>query len=211
MKPLKKQKKTSASTLSTRTPDNGIGLNEKPPQESPIAWSFHTLPLSVFFRQIDDGTVDEDIYNEFFDAIKDREGRYIKKLIKEINLLQVKFSLCQAGIVYMELTDERDEDIMKVLAKYLAIRPVDTLKIILTRSRKLLSDIDFKQKELTRISPKGDGTKVDRKYFSHLIVQVQKHLKITIIKKETVVGEFAEMIIDLRDEIEKQEQQQNAR
>lgn len=164
------------------------------------------MPLSVFLDTFNEHPL---IYEEFFNAIKDKQGRYINKLIDDINLLQTKYALAQLGIKYMELTNERDVDIMKVLGNYLAIRSTDGLKIILTRSRKLLSDIDLKRKELERISPKTDGSKVDRKYFTHLIVQVQKHFKIIIIKKEVTVAEFAEMIIDLRNEIEKSNARQS--
>lgn len=164
------------------------------------------MPLSVFLDTFNEHLL---IYEEFFNAIKDKQGRYINKLIDDINLLQTKYALAQLAIKYMELTNERDAEVMSVLSSYLAIRPTDGLKIILTRSRKLLSDIDLKRKELERISPKADGSKVDRKYFTRLIVQVQKHFKIIIIKKEVTVAEFAEMIIDLRNEIEKSNARQS--
>lgn len=206
----------NANTLFTKNLESGSVLSESMPSGYHTKWCFHTLPLSVFIDQIENGTVDEDIYNEFFDTIKDKEARYIKKLVESINLLQTKFNLAQVSIKYFEILqliegEKPDQDVMKILCSYLAIRPTDGLQIILTRSKRILSDIDLKKTELKKITPPLSGKKADRKYFSHLIIQVTKHLKAPVNKKETTVGEFAEMVIDLRDTREQEQKQANAR
>jgi len=200
MRLKRKQRKNNANMLSTKRQVDGNIAEEVLQPEYHIVWSYHTMPLSIFFKQVIDDTVDKQIYLKFFNEIKDKQGQRVKKLTDDINLLQTKFQLAQLCVRYFELTDERDAEIMKVLSSFLAIRADDNLKVILTRSRGLLAEIDTKEKELKLITPKKSTGKIDYgKYFSHLINEVQKHVKYQIIKSETTVSEFAEMIIDLRN------------
>ena len=162
-----------------------------------IIYDYHTMPLNIFIERVDNGTIDEGIYNEFLNAIKDKEQSYIQKLIKEINLLEARYVFSQTAIRYYEQIN--DPEIFSVIIQLVtSAQRTDTLQMIVTRTGKMLTELENKKRELETILPKEAGQKHDRKYFTHLILQASKHLKYQINKKETSVEDFAEIIIDMR-------------
>ncbi len=203
----------SSQAINTQSTLKGNGnlssLSQPLPTDSPSPWSYHTLPLNLFIEQVDNGTVDQSIYEQFLDAIKDKEQSYIQKLIKEINLLDVAYSCAQLCIQYYEQIN--DPEVFNVIVKLVPLaRTTDTLELILTRSKKMLTDLELKKKELDNIMPEGGGSlKPDRKYFSQLTLQLSKHLKFQIDKRNTTVAEFADMIVDLRETAEAMDREMN--
>lgn len=182
---------------------------EKP---GPDANGYYTILLNDFIRQVCDGTVDPLIYEEFANAIKDKEQAYILRLIKEINMLETNFNMVQLivkRIAAHDVVDEADiicnglltkEDLWKRLGNLLPVRPTDTLATVVTRSKALYMDMQAKKKELDRIMPKSEeGSKMDRKYFSRLITEVEKHFHIQIDREKKYLCDFVELVKDMKE------------
>lgn len=168
------------------------------PQASPLPYTFHSLPLNVFIDQIEAGTVDQSIYDNFFYTIRDKQQNYIDKQIKEINLLEAKYNHIMLGIKIME-SEGMDEQILKVIKGHISINMKDSLSIIYAKSKKLIIDADIKKKELERIIPKEKGGKADRDFFDFLIFEVSKYLRFQIDIYKTTVSQFARMINSMRE------------
>ena len=172
----------------------------------PFGWTYWTLPLNLFIEQIQDGTVDELIYLQFLDGIKDKEQSYIQKLAKEVNGLEVVYSTVQLAIRYYEQIN--DPEVFAVIIHFVpGAQTTDSLEMIGTRSRKMLLDLDLKRKELKEITNTDKRSIPDYAFFTQLTLQVSKHLKFQIDKSKTTVAEFAAMIHDLRqtnDHIERE-------
>lgn len=201
------RKKTNSNTSSTNPKRVGNTALDQQPQASPTLLSSHNLPLSTFIDQIEDKTVDVDIYNEFFESIKDKQQRYISKLIEKINLAQSKYDLIVTATTYFQAAlqlgrTELDPEVISVIKQHVNVRDTDTIATILSRAQKFLTDLELLRHELNRISPPTeDGVKVDRSFFTHLIIAVVKHMRCGFIDKRLVtVGEFAGMINDMREE-----------
>ena len=173
-------------------------LNPQSQTGSHLPWSYHTLPLNLFIEQVDNGTVDQLIYDEFLHAIKDKEQSYIQRLVKEINILEVKYMAAQVAIQYYDKIN--DPKIFEVIVQMVvSAQKTDTLELIYTRSKKMLTDLDLKKADLEAVLSKNESGKVDRKYFSHLTLHVSKHLGYQVDKRNTTVAEFADMIVDMRE------------
>lgn len=161
------------------------------------------MPLNEFINQVADGTIDPLVYEEFADAIKDSEQSYYEILCKEINILESKYLCIQLGVKYMEVVEniskEAYEEMRNQLKKILPIRDNDSLQVILGRSVRLVTELEEKKAELEKIKPTSEGEVADRKYFTHVIIQLTKFYKFQIDKFKTSVAEFAEMIIDMRE------------
>lgn len=210
------RKKTKHNTLSTSAPTAGSTASSAQQQAFLTPWSYHNLPLNKFIDSIEIGLPDETIYNQFFEAIKDKQQRYISKLIRDINLMQTKHNVVKTAVVYFRIAakigmTEFDADIIAILKQHINIRPGDNADIILARAGKFLTDLELKKHELNRLSPPAgdEGAKVDRSFFTHLLIQVGKHMKYYIDKASVTVAEFADMINDMREEQEQLRSQIN--
>jgi len=199
----RKQNSNTSSTISEKV---GSTASAQTQPASPIQWSYHSLPLNLFIDQVEDGTVQPDIYNTFFESIKDKQQKYITKLIQKINLAQSKYDLIKTAVTYFQAAKqlgvvEFDAEVLNVLKQHINIRDTDSADTILSRAAKFLTDLELLKHELNKISPPTeDGVKVDRSFFTHLIIAVSKHMKAFIDKRLVSVGEFAEMINDMRAE-----------
>jgi hypothetical protein len=210
-------KRHKNNTLSTSPVSNGNTASAQMPSGSHTQWSYHNLPLSVFIDQIESGKVSTEIYEQFFEAIKDKQQKYIAKLVQKINILESKYTLIMCAITYFECCkrmgiSEFDADIMEIIKQHINIKDNDTVDVILSRAQKFITDLELLRHELEKISPKGgEGIKADRSYFTHLIIAVSKHMKSFIDKRVVTVAEFAEMINDLRSENEEVSKQIKSR
>lgn len=197
----------SNNTLSTNRRKVGDTALDQKPAASLIPRSSHNLPLNDFIDQIEAGTVDQDIYNEFFESIKDKQQKYISKLIQKINLAQSKYDLIMTATVYFKVAIQLgvtnlDKDVIAVLKQHINVRDNDSVDVILSRAQKFLTDLELLKHELNKISPPTEeGAKVDRSFFTHLIIAVVKHMKCGFLDKRLVmVAEFSCMINDMREE-----------
>jgi hypothetical protein len=178
----------------------------------PTLLSYHTIPLNVFIDQVEDRTIDKIIYEEFLFAIRDTEQNYYMRLVKEINILEAKYHMVE--LIVTRLAIKESDEIRKILAQVLPVRATDSLQVIVTRSRRFLQEIEIKKAELERLQPVAEHGQADRKYFTHLIIQVTKHLKVQIDKYKVTAFEFGEMIIDMREhynQLKKEIANKNAR
>lgn len=200
--------------MSSTSTENGNIACTHNPRDCRCKWSFHNIPLDVFIERVDNKTIDADIESEFFDAIKDKSQAYIAKLIKRINELSMLFGICNAAIKYINISElasvPRDEEVMKILKEKLGAKNIDSVKLLETKSKAFLAEKQLKETELKRIMPEQTGQPANRKYFSHLLLQVSKHLKYQVNKKETTASEFADMIIDMRETFDQVKKQNNA-
>ena len=169
---------------------------------------FHNTALNDFINSVCDNTVHPQLWLLFCDKIKDKQAAYLQKLIHKINILSARYELSKAAVKYFEVLDEiagmePDEEVMTVLKSFLAITPTDNLQKILDRAAGLLMQLDILKKEYDTLKPVDDGEQPGYEFFTQIIVSVQKHIKFQINKKETTVAEFAQMIVDLRNEIDR--------
>jgi hypothetical protein len=205
----KKLKNWRSNLLSIWRRANGNTLPVNLQQASHIQQLYHSILLSDFINQVEAGTYNVEVYNRFFEDIRDKQGRYIAKLVKEITILETKYNIIALSVTYFSALkqlggSELDKDIFAIVSQHINIRPTDSIEVILSRSTKFITDLEIKKQELERIKP-TEGVKVDRSYFTHLVIAVSKHMKCFIDKKQITVAEFAEMINDLRLEVEEVE------
>lgn len=210
---MPKEQKSNMS--STTKAENGNTASGNLLTESPTQWSYHSLLLNDFIDQIESETVNDEHYHKFFDSIKDKQGKYIQKLEKEITLLESKYNIVMLAVTYFSAlkelgSKEFDPEVMTVISQHMNIRPTDSIEIILGRAGKFITDLDVKRNELKKMTP-TEGVKVDRSYFTHLIITVAKHMKYFIDKRLVTVPEFAAMINDMQTENEVMEKQAKLR
>jgi hypothetical protein len=141
-------------------------------------------------------TIDSDVYAEFSYNLQG-EGNYGENLLRDINLLTYRYESAQLFIRVLQFRD--DDRVRKFLSQFINIKPGDTLSIILSRSKRLLQEIENKKSEYARIAPVAEGKKPDRKYFNHLIIEVSKYVKFQIDKHKMLLCEFVELINDMRE------------
>lgn len=216
MKPKNLLGKIKLFTWFTRTREktdagNATQAQMQQPTDSTLIYTYQNCPLDIFMVSLDNGNPDLEIYEQFFDTIKDKEQEYIQKLVKEINLSEFKYNLITVGVRYFEcaaiLKRERDEEVLAILSRMIIINKNDSLKIIVARSKRFLEQIDTKRKELEALAPGSNkgGKKADSEYFNFLIVQISKYMKFFVDKRVVTVAQFAQMILDLRKECEAME------
>lgn len=168
---------------------------QKAPQPQ---YSYHQMPLNIFIDQVESGTIDQGIYDQFVYAIKDTEEIYFEKLTKELNILTTKYECVQTAVKALEFG--HDAQIWAILQQVLpGIRDTDTLQIILNRSQLLVQQMELKKAELERIRPVAEFQTADRKYFIHLMIQVELFKKAQLDKFKITVQEFAENIVWMRE------------
>lgn len=172
------------------------------------------MVLEVFINMIKDRTIPQAIYDRFFAEIKSREQQYIDSLTERINLLETQFNVVKLAVKMFESLELagkkwRDEvETLKIIKRFLYIGKNDTLKIILSRANSLIATIEVKKAELEKMLPSGkDSKQADEDYFDHLIIQIAKYMQFYVDKRIVTVSLFATMIKDLRDHIEKSEQE----
>lgn len=201
-------------SLSTKAPTDGVILNEVKQEASRIKSLFQKTILDDFINSIEDKNVDEGLYLEFFDAIKGKQQNYIDELIRSINIAETKYNLVKVAVSYFELNDllgrdwRKDVEVIRAIGKHVRIGAKDSLQTVLTRAARYITDIEEKRAELALLDKSGEkGVIADSEYFTFMIVQISKYMKFHINRKQTYVAEFAEMIIELRKENERIEQQ----
>ena len=204
------QKNTTSHTASTSMDNSTDTLPSVHPTLSDfqLQQQFHNTALNDFINAVCDNTVHPQLWLLFCDKIKDKQAAYLQKLIHKINILSARYELAQAAVKYFEVLEqiagmEPDADVIKVLQSFIAISPTDNLQKILDRSAGLLMQLDILKKEYETLKPVDDGEQPGYEFFTQIIVSVQKHVKFQINKKDTTVAEFAQMIVDLRNEIER--------
>ena len=188
------------------------------------------LPLDCFIRCTCDGdlkaliitgdhddmilyTAWESIYEQYVDALKDKDQMYILKLTKKINALEFDIKLIQLCI--KRLSVEFSADVLAALKKVIPVpgkfNPDDAeqyakdLSIAVTRSKSLILEIENKKGELSRVTPKKASEKMDRTAFDALIIRISKYMQFKVDKKKTTVSEFVQMIVDMREVAEAME------
>ena len=188
------------------------------------------LPLDRFIRCVCDGDLKaliisgdhddmilyaawETIYEQYVDALKDKDQMYILKLTKQINALEFDIKLIQLCI--KRLSVEHSPEVLAALKKIILVKgsfnPDDAeqyakdLSVAVTRSKSLILEIENKKGELNRITPKKASDKMDRTAFDALIVRISKYMQFKVDKKETTVSEFVQMIVDMREVAEAME------
>lgn len=219
-----KLKKLINGRRSTRKQESGNSLTTKQQLQKELSqkWSYHSILLGDFIEQVISGTVDQDIYSEFIYAIKDKEQQYADKLMKDINLLESKYNQAMTIVKYFECIEklrtynsefvhEDEEQVWKLLISLIPVRKGEKLQVIATRCARLLNEIENKKAELNQVNKVSSGsTKADRTYFNRMIVTVQVSLKIpTINRKETLLCEFVELYIVMREQQEYLERELN--
>ena len=194
----------------TKSRENGSSSTQTLPLpiDSPSKLSYHNILLNDFINQVCDGKVDPEIYEEFATAIRNKEQGYVFRLIKEVNILDTKYKMVQ--LIIKRLSVMHSDEVWEILKQIISVRPADTLQVIITRSGRMLMDIETKKKELEILSPvQKEGGIADRKYFSHMIKEVSKHMKIQIDRFKILLCDFVEMIIDMREYSEHLERELN--
>ena len=204
------QKNTTSHTASTSMDSNTDTLPSTPPMLSDFQLQqlFHNTALNDFINSVCDGSVHPQLWLLFCDKIKDKQGAYLQKLIHKINILSARYELAQAAVKYFEVLEqiagmEPDADVIKILQSFIAISPTDNLQKILDRAAGLLMQLDILKKEYETLKPVDNGEQPEYEFFTQIIVSVQRHAKFQINKQQTSVAEFAQMIVDLRNEIER--------
>lgn len=174
------------------------GNTSSPPvaQVFPSSYTYHSLPLNLFIEQVCNKTIDPIILEQFFESIKDKQSKYIKKLEKEINILEIKFNCIQTSVMYLEKFPG-DIEVLSVIRTFILVNTNDSLGIMLTRAKSFIVDAKTKRMELDRIQSGQNSREPDHKYFNQLLVSVGQHMGFQVNKKETTVSEFAEMINNL--------------
>jgi len=155
----------------------------------------------------------ETIYEQYIDALKDKDQMYILKLTKQINALEFDIKLIQLCI--KRLSVEHSPEVLSQLKKVISVpgkfNPEDAeqyakdLSVAITRSKSLILDIENKKGELSRITPKNASEKMDRGSFDGLIVKISKYMHFRVDKKQTTVSEFVQMVVDMRETAESME------
>lgn len=159
-------------------------------------WSYLNIPLDVFIKSVCDKSIDPDIKEQFFDSIKDKQYKYIQKLTKEINILEIKYNCIQTSVMYLE-KNPGDIEVLAVIKTFILINATDSIGVILSRGKRFLTEADTKREELKRITAGIDGKEPDEKYFNQLTISVGQHMGYHINRKETLANEFADMVNNL--------------
>ena len=157
----------------------------------------------------------DNIYSEYVTAMKDKEQKYLIRLTKEINLLQLKISTITAIVNVMEVEyqmfNKYDEKLVEELKKYMVITGkfdirnaqqfTHDLATVVANLNRMLTEYETKKIEYDKLVPKNSKTKVDKRYFDDILTQLSKHMKTIVDPKNTTVGFFVSMMNDMRAEI----------
>lgn len=145
------------------------------------------------------------VYDEYCDALKTKQQKGMKNLVTEVTILQQRVFAIHACV--FRLSIQHSDEIVLELKKWINVREKlkpdnkeqyeKDLQSILTRCQSKY-EIELKQraKELEESVPK-ENQKVDKWYFEKMIVQLQKHMGISINKFKTTVASFVFMMADL--------------
>lgn len=148
-----------------------------------------------------------EIYEQYVIAIKDKEQAYIIRLNKEINALEFDLKLFNLCVRRLEI--EHSDEVLEALKKVVPVsekfNPNDLeqykkdLNLAITRSKRLVIEIENKKGELSKITPKK-GERMSKIEFDKVIIRVSKYMQYKIDKKTTTVSEFVQMVDDMRQE-----------
>lgn len=147
------------------------------------------------------------IYEQYIDAIQDKEQMYILKVSGQINAMELDLKIIQLCVRRLE--QQYSEEIVKELRKVLptvgSFNQDDieqyrkSLSLAITRSKALILQIETKKGELAKLMPKHPGDRVDRKYFDTVLVKLSKHMQFRVDRSKISVSEFTQMIVDMRE------------
>jgi hypothetical protein len=179
------------------------------PSSPSIANDYYSILLGDFVRQTCNDSVNPETLEEFLNQVKDKKAAYIQRLVREINIMETNFNLVQ--LIVKRLSIKLDEtavqnngllsreELWKTLTGIIPVRKTDSLQLVVSRSKRILMDLRAKQEELKRIMPIGEGSKIDRKWFSRLIIEVEKFFKIQIDRERKYLCDFVELVIDMKE------------
>lgn len=152
------------------------------------------------------------IYEQYADSVQDTEQKHISKLSREINTLGTKLN--SVNLIVERLSVNYDPDILAELKRILNVpgsfdpnnreQYRRDLQLTISLSKQLFVRMKEKEAELHRLMPTRQAGKTDRGHFDTLLIQLSKHFKFQINRKQIVVSEFIAMMADMRSAFEHQ-------
>lgn len=196
-------------------------VQEARQQVSTRSYTYDGITLHEFIEQLVTEKINPDISAEFFFNVRDFQQNYLAKLVKQLNLLNVRMQTACSIIRMLEIEEQlqtlkpdyvlhNKKELWKVLQSIVPARNGEPLKIIANRLGKLEGDIRATQSELKRLTEEnGPGVQVDRKYFTFMIAQVGSFHKMQINRKTLLLCEFVDYYLLMREHYRQVEQQMN--
>jgi hypothetical protein len=143
----------------------------------------------------------EDIYNEYMSLREHKDGEFILEIIKEIGYLETKLYITSSICDFLSYSYDRDlVNELKGLgykgkfdwsnkAQYFS-----DLKAVISSSKKLIGQIDRKNKELDKYRAKYSGEDINRNQFIADSVTIGKYLTYRVDFEAISVAEWCHMI-----------------
>lgn len=154
----------------------------------------------------------EAIYEQFLDAMNDRDGLHKIKLRAQINGLEFDYKLIQLCIQYLKVGYK--PNIAEILTKHIRVdgrlNPEDQasyfrlLQTTKNRAQRLQVKIGEKKAELAIIEKQSTGSTVrpTKNHFDNLIAQVSRFMKFYIDRRQVSIGEFTSFYMQMQQESE---------
>ena len=147
------------------------------------------------------------IYEQYAECVQDSEQKYMTRLTKEINLLGTKLNL--VNLILDRLSTKHSPEVLSELKKILNVPgkfdPNDgaqykkDLGLAVSLSKQLFVKMKEKEAELQRLMPTAqEAGRINRSHFDSLLIQLSKHLKFQVNRRQVFVSEFIAMMADMR-------------
>ena len=223
----KRKKSTSAFTKNSRN-GNSSALTSPSPITSPAGRIYTTtssLPLNKFIVCLCDNDLSQliiegnppqgelvaawyNLYEEFLDAMQDKEGVHKIRLLETINKLQLRHDLIVLCVSRLRVAF--NEEVLNTLRGLIHVSgSFDTndseayyrnLQVIENRLGTIRLQIEEKKAEYAVLTNKDEeGSKPTRKNFDSLIAQVERFTHFHIDEEKTTVSRFCQHYVAMKE------------